>query len=139
MGVAVAFNYPNWIALFPEFTSTVNSTQATTLVLPLAESYTRNDGGGPVTDIPTQTNLLNLMVAHVAQLLYGSSAQPLSPIVGRVASATQGSVSVSTDMPSNPDDAWYLQTRYGAMWLRMAQPWMRANTYVVRNRCRRVW
>lgn len=113
MGVQVTFNYANWALLFPQF-SNLNSTQVTTLILPLAQQYCRNDGGGPVTDPLIQTNLLNLMVAHVAQLMFGSVTQPLSPLVGRVSSATEGSVSVQVDMPSTPNSAWFMQTPFGA-------------------------
>jgi hypothetical protein len=120
VGVQVTFSYTTWAALFPQF-SNLTSNQVTGLVLPLAEQYCRNDGGGPVTTAASQSNLLNLMVAHVAQLLFGSTTQPLSPIVGRISSATEGSVSVQADMPSNPEAAWFYQTQYGAMfWAAMA-------------------
>jgi hypothetical protein len=115
MGVAVTFNYASWLLLFPEFTTTVSQPQAEQVILPLAETYCRNDGGGPVTTAAQQTNLLNLMVAHCAQLLFGSSKGAAGPLVGRISSASQGSVSVSTDFPQNANAAWFNQTVYGAM------------------------
>jgi hypothetical protein len=135
MGVIVTFNYAAWIALFPQFGVTtpqftaLTEMQVTTLILPLAESYNRNDGGGPVCDVQTQTNLLNLMVAHVAQLLFGSSTQPLSALVGRVSSASEGSVSVSADFPTTPNNAWFLQTPFGAAWYQLSLPY-RLGRYV---------
>lgn len=113
MGVQVAFNYAAWAAGYPQF-SNVTQTQIIGVVLPLAEIYCRNDGGGPVSTAAIQTTLLNLMVAHVCQLMFGSTTQPLSPLVGRINSATEGSVSVGTDFPSTPNNAWFLQTPYGA-------------------------
>lgn len=114
MGVQITFNYAQWTLLFPQF-SNLTSDQVVGVVLPLAEQYCRNDGGGPVSSAATQTNLLNLMVAHCCQLLYGSTTQPLSPLVGRINSATEGSVSVQTDFPTTPNNAWFLQTQFGAM------------------------
>lgn len=116
MGVQIVFDYAAWAVLFPQF-SNLTSDQVTTLVLPLAEQYCRNDGGGPVSSAAIQTTLLNLMVAHVAQLLFGSTTQPVSPLIGRLDSASEGSVSLHADFPSaaSATEAWFLQTQYGAM------------------------
>lgn len=122
MGVQISFNYDAWTLLFPQF-SNLNETQVTTLVLPLAEQYCRNDGGGPVSTAATQTNLLNLMVAHVAQLLFGSTTQPLSPLVGRISNASEGSVSAGTDFPTTPTNAWFLQTPFGAAFWQACAPY----------------
>lgn len=119
MGVQVTFNYQNWAATFPQFSPALSEVQVTDLILPIAEIYCRNDGGGPVTKAATQTVLLNLMVAHVAQLMFGPNGAGItgsggSGIVGRIADATEGSVSVSADFPSTPNNAWFLQTTFGA-------------------------
>jgi hypothetical protein len=121
VGVIVQFDYAAWAVLFPQF-SNLNEAQITGPVLVLAEQYCRNDGGGPVTNAAIQTQLLNLMVAHIAQLLYGSKTQPLSPLVGRVSSATEGSVSVGVDFPTTPTNAWFLQTTFGAMYWQLSLP-----------------
>ncbi len=132
MGVIVTFDFTAWSALFPQFVTTtptytaLTSTQVTTLILPLASQYCRNDGGGPVCDPTNQTALLNLMVAHVAQLLFGSSTQPLSALVGRIDSASEGSVSVHAEMPSTPAAAWFNQTVYGSAWWAMMSPYRTA-------------
>ena len=122
MGVIVAFDYAAWAVLFPQF-SNVTEPQVTGPVLTLAEQYCRNDGGGPVCNAGVQAQLLNLMVAHVAQLLYGSTTQPVSPIVGRISSAAEGSVSVAAEFPTTPASAWFLQTQYGAMYWQLALPY----------------
>jgi hypothetical protein len=113
MGVRVTFNYATWSQMFPMF-STLTPDQVTGMALPLAEQYCRNDGGGPVTTAATQTNLLNLMVAHICQLLFGVNGQKPSPLVGRISDATQGSVSVRADFPQTVNSAWYNQTPFGA-------------------------
>ena len=63
------------------------------------------------------------MVAHIAQLMFGSKTQPISPLVGRIDSATQGSVSVHAEMPSSPNKAWFYQTTYGAMYAQLMTPY----------------
>lgn len=123
MGVQITFNYANWALIFPQFSS-VSQPQVVGLVLPLAEQYCRNDGGGPVTTIAAQTNLLNLMVAHVCQLLFGTNEQPgPAQLVGRISSATEGSVSVAVDFPTTAGAAWYNQTQWGAAFWAATAPY----------------
>lgn len=71
--------------------------------------------GSPVTDIGTRQNLIGLMMAHIATLLAPINGQPATTLVGRITNASEGSVSVSSDFPSDPTSAWYTQTKYGAM------------------------
>jgi hypothetical protein len=117
MGVQVTFDYASWAALFPQFSPALTQQQVTTLILPLAQQYNRNDGGGPVCTAALQTQLLNLMVAHVAELLFGpdGSGKPAG-LVGRITDATEGSVSVGAEFPTTANNAWLLQTQFGAMW-----------------------
>ena len=122
MGVIATFSYSDWSTLFPEF-SNVDQTQVTGPVLTMAQQYLANDGSGPVCKIEVQTQLLNLIVAHVAQLLYGSATQPTSGLVGPISSATEGSVSVATGLVVNTSNQWYLQTKYGALFWQMALPY----------------
>jgi hypothetical protein len=122
MGIQVTFDPVAFVALFPQFAS-ITSDQLTTLILPLAEQYCRNDGGGPVSTAATQTNLLNLMVAHICQLFFGSNGQTPSPLVGRISNAAEGSVSVGTDFPTTPNNAWYVQTPFGAAFWAATAPY----------------
>ncbi len=107
---------------FPQF-SNLTEQQVTGPVLTLAQQYCRVDGGSPVCDVGLLTEMLNLMVAHVAQILYGSATQPVTPTVGRLASATEGSVSVSFDFPTTPSNAWFVQTPYGAAYWQLILPY----------------
>jgi Protein of unknown function (DUF4054) len=70
--------------------------------------------------------LLHMLTAHIAALRApmpqpDGSSQPSSPIVGRIFDATQGSVSVQTEMkgPEPGGQAWYVQTKYGAQYWQM--------------------
>lgn len=140
MGVQVAFNYTNWLALFPEFTSPGGSIPVTE---PMANQYFamacmvhRNDGGGPVTQAGTQTNLLNLLTAHMAALMATpAGAASASPLVGHLSQATEGSVNVSVELPTNMPMAsgFYTQTKYGYMYWTATAPF-RTMRYMPNNR-----
>jgi hypothetical protein len=131
MSNPVCFSYSAWVLSFPELSS-VSQVMAEGYFA-YAEIIQRNDGTGPVSSDKTQLMLLNLLTAHICVLntqTYGD-AQPGAPkpaggaMVGRVNSATEGSVTVSSDygasVPFNA--AWFLQTRYGAMWWQMTGPY----------------
>ena len=120
---SVAFDPVYFAARYPEF----NAVSSTLLGYYFNEAgvILGNTGSSIVADGTVggrRYTLLHLLTAHVAQLNSGSSAQPLSPLVGRIASAGQGSVSVSTDMGAQPASAsYYMQTRYGAQFWTMTQ------------------
>ena len=122
MGVIVTFDVTAWRALFPEF-SNVTDQQLTGPIWTMAQAYCRNDGGGPVCDVLVQTELLNLMVAHIAQLLYGSTTQPATGLAGPITSATEGSVSVTSGIVFNTSNQWFLSTKYGSMFWQLALPY----------------
>lgn len=115
MGVIVSFDYQSWIARYPEFRDTVPSDLAQAY-FDEATIYHRNDGSGLVPTSRAQSVYLNMITAHLAQLYTGTDANPASSIVGRVVSASEGSVSVSTEMSSEggPTKDWWVQTKYGA-------------------------
>jgi hypothetical protein len=124
MGITVAFDFSAWVAEFPEF-SAISSPMATGY-FNRATLLFANDGSGPVCNATQQSALLNLLTAHIAWLNAprdgngnpSSTGAPAQPTVGRIASATQGSVSVQLDMgdanAGSPSQAWYMQTRYGS-------------------------
>ncbi|HEX2753728.1 MAG TPA: DUF4054 domain-containing protein [Alphaproteobacteria bacterium] len=113
MGVQITFDYASWVLIYPQFAS-LDQTQVINGALPIAELYCRNDGLGPVSTAATQTTLLGLMVAHICQLMYGVIGKAPSGLVGRISDATEGSVSVSADFPTTPNNAWFMQTPFGA-------------------------
>ena len=126
----ITFNYPVWVARFPEFAGVSE---------PLVELYAAeaslligNSANSPVNDPNLLTVLLNLATAHVAalnspqvngQYSDGSGSVPGPTLVGRIANATEGSVSVTAEMPEQPPNAaWWQQTKYGAQIWQMMKP-----------------
>jgi Protein of unknown function (DUF4054) len=130
MGAVASFVYADWSALFPEFGTTVTQPQATALFSIAVPAYINNSGGGPVNDLPTQTYLTYLVLAHLAQLQYGSSKQDASALVGHIDSAAEGSVNVSVSYEASKNQQFWTQTQYGAMYweatkrFRVARPFM---------------
>lgn len=118
MAQFVTFDYDEWIAQYPMFNvaPTVTTEAMAQNYFNLAGTlYLRNDGSGPVTDPVQQKALLYLLVAHIAALFVGYSGQAPSGLVGRVSSASEGSVSVSTELSGTPGAAWFMQTPWGLM------------------------
>lgn len=123
----VTFNYAGWIAKFPEF-SGINAGQAQGY-FDQAGMYLDNYGGGPPICVDAQKMMLmDLVTAHIAWLFSArdcngnpaSSGSPAPPIVGRISSASEGSVSVSTENQYPPGSAqWWQQTKYGSAYWAM--------------------
>lgn len=93
----------------------------------LGRNFTRatlqlnNSCGSLVCDANVRELMLELLVAHITMLNQGTNdgagnVNPAQGVVGRVASATEGSVSVAAeyDAPPNANQAYYIQTKYGA-------------------------
>lgn len=115
-GAIATFNYAQWLLLYPEL-SNVTEVQAG-MCFDLGTLFLRNDGTGRVTSDSTQLSLLNMLTAHIAFIGYGDTTSGgASGLVGRINSATEGSVSVASEMAAQPGSAaWFLQTKYGAMY-----------------------
>lgn len=122
MGVIVTFDYTAWVTRYPEFASP-GGTQP--VASPLAQEYfdeatlyQANNGAGPIRDAGQALRLLNMLTAHIASLNAPSASGDVAPnLVGRISSAGEGSVNVSSENnypPGTPQ--WYQQTKYGAAW-----------------------
>jgi hypothetical protein len=116
-GGSVVFNSALFAERYPEFAGA--SPALLQLFFTEACLYCDNGPFSIVSDssVGGQRDLLLLMMtAHIAQLNVGSNGQPASSLVGRVASASEGSVSVTADFGGNvtKNEAWFLQTKYGA-------------------------
>ena len=90
--MAITFDYAAWAAAYPEF-SNVTEPQITARILPSAQQAIAGFIGN-VIDPQQQTNFLWLMVAHLCKLNFGVVGSPATGLVGRISSATEGSVSV---------------------------------------------
>lgn len=133
MATPVTFDYNRFTVEFPELAGINEASLLSVDASGLSYGYwanatrlIRNDGGGPIRSQETQADLLYLATAHIAKLfspqtngvpMSGGTSGP-SPLVGRINSATEGSVSVQTEMPTQPRsafaEAWWSQTPYGA-------------------------
>lgn len=110
---AVTIDYANWALRFPELASSVPQAlaqlyfnEACDMALPLANDYSLAG---------TAYRLLNLLTAHIAALNAPLNGQPSSPLVGRINSASEGSVSVQTQFDAPPGTPqWFMQTKYGS-------------------------
>lgn len=125
----VVFDYPSWIGMYPEFAAVTQ---------PRATGFFRQAclfcDNTPCSPIPAQeprATYLDMMTAHIASLNGGLNpcgvvAAGSGPgMVGRITSASEGSVSISSEYPSSgdgPSAAWFNQTPYGAaFWAATAQ------------------
>lgn len=88
-----------------------------------AEMLVNNTCCSRVQDANKRERLLNLLVAHITQLLNGINGQPPAGIVGVVTSATEGSVSVDTTLGPMPFTAVYFaQTQFGLLFWQLTAP-----------------
>jgi len=83
-----------------------------------AEIYLDNTNASPVPNVNTRKILLWMLTAHIAQLAgvledINGGSSGLQP-VGRVSSATEGTVSVGFEYKVPGTASWYAQTQYGA-------------------------
>jgi len=108
----VPFDYSWWSDRYPEL--------ATYTPAMVAEGYFEQATGlldntnlSPVTDFTRRQVLLGLLTSHIAALFAPVNGQPSPQAVGRIASASEGSVSVSFDFTTPPGAEWYAQTKYG--------------------------
>lgn len=88
-----------------------------------ATLYLDNTDNSLVHDVGQRRLLLNLLVAHLACLRSGENGQAPSGMVGRISSASEGSVSISTEYGSSSEMGnWFNQTRFGAeFWMLTAR------------------
>ncbi len=115
----VTFVFADWIARYPEFA--LVDPAAAQLYFDEAQLYCDNSLR-VVRTVSVLTMLLYMVTAHIAALNSPITPSGISPVTppGRVASATEGSVSVSFDVGSEAapgSKAWFVQTKYGfAFW-----------------------
>jgi len=117
---AAVFNWADWSALYPELVAAgVTEQYATALFNGPASLLVDNTDASIITDVGKRTTFLYMAVAHLAKLQGpGSSGN-----VGRIASASEGSVSVSFDYAgAGANSAFWLQTQYGALYWQVTAP-----------------
>lgn len=133
MAGPVVFDYAKFIGAYPEFVA-VNEPQLENY-FDIADSYFQNNTSNLAfrNGVPHMTKLMYMVTAHLTQLLAArdatgrpssSGTQPAPGIVGRINSASEGSVSVGAELKGSesPSEAFFTQTTYGFLfWQATAQ------------------
>lgn len=112
MAVAV-FDYGQWALLYPNLARCVSEPLGGAYFLQ-AGLYCDNSECAPVSDLGQRLMLLNMVVAHLAEI-NRRIAEGNGSLVGPIRQAQEGSVSVTVAIPDVRGlEFWYLQTPYGA-------------------------
>ena len=127
MSGVVVFDADKFLAQYPELKKTASESftwhdQAQGWFRQ-AELMVNNTPCSIVKDLAEREVLLFLLVRHFVAL-YDRAIQ--GGLVGRISSASEGSVSVSAEMPSNTASAaWYNQTPFGASYWQLTAKYRR--------------
>jgi len=121
----VVFDFAVFAARYPEF-ATLDPGLAL-LYFGDATIILNNTGGSQVSDLAQRASLLNMLTAHFARIA-AMTATGSNVIVGRITSASEGSVSIGVEglQGNNPSIAWYMQTPYGAAYYNATQAYRSA-------------
>ena len=109
----VTFDPAAFSERYPEFSTA--STPLLTRFFDEATLYCANTPAAIVSDTTERELLLNMLTAHIGAIYFGANGNDPSELVGRISDASEGSVSVRSEMNEVPGKAaWYMQTKYGA-------------------------
>jgi len=109
------FNYANFSAMYPQLVASVNEMQAQ-MYWNQATLYVDNSCTSIIDNCNGQRTMILLMAtAHICLLNASINGQPVRELVGRVSNASEGSVSVASEM-SYPagSSQWWMQSQPGA-------------------------
>ena len=122
MDNVVVFNYSTWAIRYPELSASVPQSLAQEYFNE-AQLYCDNTPCSIICDLAQRATLLNMVTAHIAALNAPIGGQASSPLVGRINSATEGTVSVQTQNDYGSGTVqWFQQTKYGsAFWAATTQ------------------
>ena len=91
----------------------------------VAETFLNNTKCSVVKNLDASKNMLYLLTAHIAAIT--QQAESGNPTVGRIASATEGTVSIGLDYGTmGNNERWYLQTPWGAMYWQLTKKYRSA-------------
>ncbi len=108
----VVFDPAEFKLQFPQFVNVNNATLE--FYFDEASLYLTNDSGSAIENLNRRKRLLYLLTAHLAILFGALNTNGSIPVVGRVESATEGSVSASFKYDAPFTMEWFIQTQYGA-------------------------
>lgn len=121
----VQFDSALFLGRYPEFAA-LNTSNPQALLACFAEAalYLDNSANSRVQQVEQRQPLLYMLTAHIAALYFPVNTATASTAVGRVSSATEGSVTVQLDMGQVTfNAAWFLQTKYGASFWQASARW----------------
>ncbi|MFP1844449.1 DUF4054 domain-containing protein [Lonsdalea quercina] len=109
----VALDSEKFRAMFPEFSNVTDP--ALPFLFDQSADYLDNTHFSLVVDAVKRERLLYMLMAHLAYVKYGDNrGNGGTGLVGRVSSASEGSVSVSLDVGAVAFRySWYTQSPYG--------------------------
>lgn len=114
---AVAFDWIRWQAEYWALCAQGIPQAAAEAAFSKAGLFLNNTALSPVQDADRRASILYDIAAHLLMLQQRAAS---GGGAGRIASASEGSVSVSFDMPTgNATEAWWMQTPFGATALQM--------------------
>lgn len=122
MSGVVVFDPVEFRALYPTIQATDEQLE---MYFEMAETFLDNTKCSVVKDLGARKRLLYLLVAHIATLT--GQAEQGNNVVGRVSSATEGTVSIGLDYGTmGNNERWYLQTPWGAMYWQLTKKYRSA-------------
>lgn len=125
----VVLDIPKFRAMFPEFSNVTDETLP--FLFDQATDYLNNSDFSLVDDVIKRERLLYLLMAHLAYVRYGdANGNGGTGMVGRISSASEGSVSVSSDAGQVEFRyMWYTQSQYGMEFWQATKVYRMANYY----------
>lgn len=122
MSGVVVFDIAEFRALYPRVVATDAQLED---YFAMAETFLDNTPCSVVKDVSSRKRMLYLLVAHIATIT--GMAETGNPVVGRISSASEGSVSVSLDYGAmGNNERWYMQTPWGAMYWQLTKKYRSA-------------
>lgn len=122
MSGVVVFDPVEFRELYPTIQATDEQLE---MYFEMAETFLDNTKCSVVKDLGARKRLLYLLVAHIATL--AGQAEKGNNVVGRVSSATEGTVSIGLDYGTmGNNERWYLQTPWGAMYWQLTKKYRSA-------------
>lgn len=124
----VTFSFATWTGSYAEFSNCTPAQGQSWFTR--ASFICANDACNPLVCTPGMLDTaLYLLTCHIGWMNAprdasgnpASAGAPPSSLVGRINSASEGSVSVGAEWngSGSPSEAWFLQTRYGAEYLQL--------------------
>lgn len=135
---AVVFDPVAFTTRYPQFAN-VDAALLQAFFDEAAALYLNNSARSIVRDLGERSILLNMIVAHLGTLsgvLTPAGQGSTATQVGRVSSASEGSVSASMDMgQQSKGAAFWMQTQYGAAYWQATAAYRTMRYVLPRRRC----